>query len=118
MQRKVPEGDRSLGASKPSGTTQFYFQAGDLHFVSANYAWLVVAGTKAKYKGEGTINGAGRYGFMLTAIDGGAEGANDAFRIKIWDLLTGNVVYDNRMGASDDSDAATTLGGGSIVVHR
>jgi len=37
---------------------------------------------------------------------------------KIWDVASGGVVYDNQMGTAEDSDAATTLGGGSIVIHR
>jgi len=28
------------------------------------------------------------------------------------------VVYDNQAGASDDADATTALGGGSIVIHK
>jgi hypothetical protein len=55
---------------------------------------------------------------MLTAVDGGISGASDSFRIKIWDLTNGAVVYDNKIGVSDDSDASTVLAGGSIVVHR
>jgi PKD repeat protein/subtilisin-like proprotein convertase family protein len=108
------------GASTPSGNTEFHFHAGDMNFSSTSYDWLVVASFKAKYKGEGTINGAGGYGFMLTAIDGDKPDANggDAFRIKIWHLATGAVVYDNKIGEGDDSDASTALGGGSIVVHK
>jgi PKD repeat protein len=108
------------GANTPSGNTEFWFHAGALNFTSTSYDWLVVAGTKAKYKGEGTVNGAGGYGFMLTAIDGDKNdnGGSDAFRIKIWDLATGAVVYDNKRGEEDDSDASTVLGGGSIVVHK
>jgi PKD repeat protein len=106
------------GATTPSGNTEFQFKAGSLHFKSTSYDWLVVAGHKAKYKGEGTINGVGGYGFMLTAIDGDVNGeGSDAFRIKIWDLATGSVVYDNKLGEDDTSDAATSLGGGSIVIH-
>jgi PKD repeat protein len=106
------------GATTPSGNTEFQFHAGNLTFKATSYEWLVVAGAKAKYKGEGTINGAGQYGFMLTAIDGDSpDGGSDAFRIKIWDLATGDVVYDNKMGSAEDSDAATTLSGGSIVIH-
>jgi len=57
---------------------------------------------------------------MLTAIDGDlkSHAAPDAFRIKIWDRATDEVVYDNQMGASDDGDDATELGGGSIVIHQ
>jgi hypothetical protein len=105
------------GATAPTGNTEFQFHAGDLNFKSTSYDWLVVAGTKAQYKGTGTINGAGTYGFMLSAIDGGTKGS-DMFRIKIVDKTTGNVVYDNQMGASDTADPATVIEGGSIVVHK
>jgi hypothetical protein len=76
----------------------------------------VVAGQdKAKYKGAGTINGEGNYGFMLTAIDG----SPGTFRIKIWDKDNGDtVVYDNKTGEGDDSYETTALGGGSIVIHK
>jgi hypothetical protein len=38
------------------------------------YDWLVVGGAKAQYKGTGTINGAGNYGFLLTATGGALPG--------------------------------------------
>lgn len=110
------------GASTPTGQTQFQFRAGDLNFHSDSYEWLVIAGANAKYKGEGTINGSGNYGFMLTATDGQINGGGgvDKFRIKIWDKDNGDVViYDNQMGADDDDmSAGTELGGGSIVIHK
>jgi PKD repeat protein len=108
------------GASTPSGNTEFEFKAGDLKFKATSYEWLVVAGSKAKYKGQGTINGTGQYGFMLTAIDGdsSAGSGTDAYRIKIWNLENGSIVYDNEIGQPDDSEPSTALGGGSIVVHR
>jgi hypothetical protein len=108
------------GANKPSGNTEFQFKAGGLNFKSTSYDWLVVAGAHAKYKGEGMINGGGSYGFMIAAIDGellGGSGA-DGFRIKIWELASGAIVYDNLMGEGDDTEAATPLGGGSIVIHK
>ena len=56
---------------------------------------------------------------MLTAYDGQAPGGDgtDKFRIKI---TNGGVVYDNRLGESDDIDDAdpTAIGGGSIVIHK
>lgn len=57
---------------------------------------------------------------MITAVDGDSPGSGDAdaFRIKIWDVVTGAIVYDNKIGEGDESDAATSLGGGSIVIHR
>ena len=110
------------GADVPDGNTQFQFKAGDLNFHSSSYQWLVVAGARAQFKGEGTINGAGNYGFMLTAIDGQINGGGgaDKFRIKIWDMDNGDApIYDNLVGGgADDADPTTTLGGGRIVIHN
>ena len=107
------------GASVPTGNTQFQFKAGDLKFKSTSYQWLVVAGPQAKFKGEGTINDCGAYGFMLTGRDGEVSGGGgvDRFRIKIWDSATEAVVYDNQMNDGDDADATETIEGGSIVIH-
>jgi hypothetical protein len=107
------------GANVPTGETQFQFTVANLNFHSDSYDWLVVSGEKAKYKGVGTINGAGNYGFMLTAIDGNIKGGTDKFRIKIWNKESGDtVVYDNKMGSSEASYDATEIEGGSIVIHK
>ncbi len=107
------------GQSTPDGNTEFQFQAAGLNFHSTSYDWLVIAGPKAQYKGSGTINGTGDYGFILTAMDGSLNGGGgvDKFRIKIWDKASGVTVYDNQMGASDTADPTTVIGGGSIVIH-
>lgn len=109
------------GATVPTGQTEFNFKAGSLNFHSESYDWLVVAGSKAQYKGVGTINGTGDFGFLLTVTDGNRAGGGgaDKFRIKIWDRTAESVVYDNKVGASDDIDAADPqeIGGGSIVIH-
>jgi hypothetical protein len=105
------------GATIPEGETEFQFKAGNLNFHSSSYEWLVVAGTKAIYKGEGTVDGAGNYGFMLSAIDGNK--VPDKFRIKIWDKNSGDsIVYDNQIGDSETADPSTEIAGGSIVVHK
>lgn len=108
------------GASTPSGKTEFQFRAGSFNFHSASYEWLVISGARAQYKGEGTVNGSGSYRFLVTAVDGQVSGGGgtDAFRIKIWDSSTGGMVYDNQLGASEDSGAATALTGGSVVIHK
>jgi hypothetical protein len=124
-----PTGKASFGfvskykncASTPTGQTEFQFKAGDLNFHSASYDWLVIAGANAKYKGVGTINGLGNYGFMLTATDSDVQGggAVDTFRIKIWDIDNGDaLVYDNKASSGDDSYDGTALGGGNIKVHK
>jgi len=110
------------GANAPDGQTEFKFQVANFDFNSTTYQWLVVAGARAQFKGTGTVNGAGTYGFLLTAVDGQVTGGGgvDKFRIKIWDINTLTVVYDNGLGASDDIDSAnpqSIIPGGSIVIH-
>jgi len=108
------------GQSTPDGNTRFNFKTADLKFQSASYDWLVIAGPHAKYKGSGTINEDGDYGFMLTAVDGDVNGGGgiDKFRIKIWDKATDQVVYDNQLGDPDDGDATDAIEAGSIVIHQ
>ncbi|HEX5149124.1 MAG TPA: hypothetical protein VFW02_08585, partial [Candidatus Limnocylindrales bacterium] len=110
------------GASVPDGQTEFQFQAGNLNFHSEAYEWLVINGFKAQYRGTGEINGTTGYSFILTAYDGNANGGGgvDKFRIKIWRTSTGTVVFDSKMGYSDDIDAANpqAIAGGSIVIHK
>jgi hypothetical protein len=112
------------GADTPTGQTEFQFKAGGLNFHSSSYDWLVIAGASAKYKGVGTINGDGEYKFMLTATDADVNDSDahdvDLFRIKIWYEEDGGevVVYDNKMGESDDGYAGTEIGGGNIKIHK
>jgi hypothetical protein len=110
------------GSTVPDGNTEFQFKAGNLNFNSTAYEdmRLVIAGSKANYKGTGTINGGGNYGFMVSAIDGNILGGGgvDKFRIKIWDKNSSDaIVYDNNMGKDENDIPTTTLGGGSIVIH-
>ena len=79
----------------PQRNTEFQFKAGKLNFSSTSYDWLVVTGVRAQYKGGGV----------------------DKFRIRIWSD-GGGLVYDNQMDALDSADPTTTLGGGSIVIHK
>jgi hypothetical protein len=109
------------GANTPSGNTEFQFHANGFDFHSEAYEWLVVAGTKAQYKGTGRIKGrAGSYGFMVTAIDNGSGGSSDAFRIRIWERTASGdvVVFDNKMGADESGAASTTLSGGYISIKK
>lgn len=84
----------------------------------------MIAGAKAKYKGVGTINGMGYYGFLLSGIDANLAPSTDVdlFRIKIWDKDNGDsVIYDNQTACADgaeDANPCTAIGGGSIVVHK
>jgi len=107
--------------SVPTGNTEFQFHAGDLNFHSDAYDWLLIAGPKAKYKGTGTINGSGNYGFMLFAIDEKLTPSTDVdlFRIQIWDKDNADaLVYDNQVGAGEYDEPATAIQGGNIVIHK
>jgi streptogramin lyase len=110
------------GATTPTGQTEFQFKLADLNFHSSSYDWLVIAGAKAMYKGTGTINGAGNYGFMLSAIDAKLTPSTDVdrFRIRIWDKDAGDaLVYDNQVGEGDNhADPTTDIAGGQIVIHK
>ena len=101
------------GVTTPTGNTEFQFKAGNLNFHSDSYDWMVIAGHKAMYKGVGTIDGGGNYGFMLSAIDEKLTPSTDVdlFRIKIWDKdKNDEIVYDNQMGEADDADPTTESG--------
>ena len=109
------------GANVPAGNTQFRFHAGDINFRSTDYEWLVVAGAKGIFKGTGTINGLGNFGFLIFAIDGDVPGGGgvDKFRIKIFDLDNNDaVVYDNGLGDDETADPTTALTHGSIKIHK
>ena len=109
------------GMTVPTGDTQFQFQAANFKFQSASYQWLVISGSRAQYQGTGTVNGGGKYGFVVTVLDGkqpGGDGADRA-RLKVYDQNKGNaVVFDTQPGAPDNADPTTPLGGGSIVIHK
>jgi hypothetical protein len=109
------------GATVPVGKTKFRFQAGDFVVDSTSYDWLVVTGAgKAQYRGSATVNGQTGYRFMLSVVDGDrtAPKGPDRLRLEVRRTGDGSVVYDNQMGAVDDTDASTTVTGGQITVTR
>jgi len=107
------------GATVPTGNAAFRFQAGDLDFESTAYDWLVVSGTKATFRGTGTLNGAAGYRFTITANDGTTKsGGVDQLRVRIWQTASGTLVYDNQAGAADDAAPTTAIGGGQINVQK
>jgi K(+)-stimulated pyrophosphate-energized sodium pump len=93
------------GANVPAGQTEFIFPAACMIFKSTSYDWLVVSGgARAQYKGTGTINGTGNYGFMLIVIDEEVEGG-------------GRTIYDNNLGYPDNTTPTTAISGGNIDIH-
>ena len=72
----------------------------------------------SSFQGFGKLNGDPGYYFILTVIDGQANGGGgvDKFRIKIWNKLTGAIVFDNMLGVSDAADPTAAVGDGSSIV--
>jgi hypothetical protein len=115
-------------STNPQGETEFQLKPANINFHSSTLDWLVVTNPttstqKAQYQGSGTNNGSGDYKFQVTVIDGGST---DYFRIKIWDRVSGVVLYDN-MGtgtpgyptaAPDGTNPTTLASGGNIVIHK
>jgi hypothetical protein len=103
------------GAEVPDGKVEFVLHYAGMNFHSTDYDWLVVnGGNKAKFKGTGTINGAGDYKFIVWAGDG----EPDTFRIKIWEETNGEelVVYDNSL-ANSTYENGQPIVKGEIIIH-
>lgn len=101
------------------GNTTFHFNKAKLKFKSTSYDSLSINGSKAVFKGSGTIDKEGNYGFMISVIDGDLYdiAEEDRFRIKIWDKKDSTVIYDNEIDVGEDEYPTTVLRGGSIVIH-
>ena len=96
----------------PVAAVSYMIEKAGLYFAGTGYDWLVVDGENIWLRGVGTFNGVDGYGFLLTAADG-----SDAFRIQIWEIASGLLVYDSEPGAGEYAPATTPLGGGSIFIH-
>ena len=73
------------------------------------------------FKGTGTINNQGNYGFILTAIDEKLTPSTDVdlFRIRIWDKDNNDeLIYDNNIGTDPYGDPTTEIANGQIVIHN
>jgi PKD repeat protein len=102
------------GATTPSGI--FTFKAPGLDLRSTGLAWLVARGSRAYFRGTGTVNGQSGYAFQVTFLDGGRSGAApDRIRVKVWNTASNAVVFDTQPGALDDADPTTLLTGGVEV---
>ncbi|WP_266205271.1 SBBP repeat-containing protein [Pontibacter kalidii] len=99
-------------ASTPQGHTSLVLNNRE-RFSSSRMEWLVISGDQAIWKGEGTLNGKGHYGFIASAADAGGRGVNDqgdGLRIRIWDLSRGNaIVFDNYQEGGEMLDMASVV---------
>ncbi|HEX4824011.1 MAG TPA: choice-of-anchor Q domain-containing protein [Candidatus Polarisedimenticolaceae bacterium] len=94
----------------------------DLHregfkFHASGFTSQTIANPGAQLRGNGTVNGAGTYKFLLSTLSFDGTGAGPtAVRLKIWNAATGAVVFDTQTGAPDTAIPTTSLGGTSPVV--
>ena len=92
-----------------AGETEFTFK--DFHFVSTALKWLVIEGKRMQLCGSGQVNGAGTYGFLLSATAG--TRGDGAYRLRIWDT-SGALVFDNMPSTPDYQPPDALLRGGTI----
>jgi hypothetical protein len=98
----------------PQGEMVLQSKATHRVFHSTGLDWLVIAGSTAWYEGTGMIDGAGSYGFLVSASGGSGAGK---VRIRIWDKSSGAVVYDSQPGAPFNAAPTTPIRGGKIALH-
>jgi beta-xylosidase len=78
----------AFNAGSRTGRTWLRFAGGDLDFRSTSQTMPLIIGRTATYRGTGTINGAGSYRFVVTAVDG-----TDRLAVRIWNARTGRAVF-------------------------
>ena len=120
------------GKATPDGNAIFQIQTADFRFRSLEHEWLIISGGRARFQGVGLSDEFPReFQFRITVIDADVNGSDvfeeDRYRIRIWkeDIdLDGSVIeyvlYDNGDGKNDsiDDGGTTSLGGGSITIHK
>lgn len=98
----------------PTGKVGMNYKTAQLDFVSTSISSLVTSNGMATVRGNGTLNGAPGYIFLVTGIDSGQTGGQ-AIRFQIKDSSNA-VVYDSQPGSSDTA-IPLTLVTGQIIVH-
>ncbi len=104
------------GSNMPTGQAKVNFKVGDLSFTATSFEWLVISGTEGILKGNGTVNGAGNYTFIMSGTDGSQTGGQSLVRIKILDN-SNQVIYDTQPGTADTAVPTTPLTSGHIKIH-
>jgi|GEM_PF-903916 len=103
-------------AESPRGENLVNFILGNLEFNALNYDFRELSGARTTFRGVGKFNEEAGYSYLLTVVDGQAvKGGGDKFRIKIWKVSTGEVVFDTQMGDDDDAAPTTSVGDGKSI---
>lgn len=89
------------------GVVKIKFPEAGINLTGNSLEFLLVNDNTITIRGEGKDTGKGRYGFLVTAFDGGSSA--DLIKIVIWDKLNGDqIIYDNLV--------MTALAGGYINI--
>ena len=99
----------------PQGEFQFKLKSANLNFKSTSEDVLVVSGNLAQVRGQGKVNGAGGYSYLVTVVD---NDKHDLVRIQIWNTATNVVLYDSQPGAPDSAAPTTPVNDGNLKVHH
>ena len=88
--------------------------------MATHLSWLTINGSTVGLSGDGTVDNAGDFGFLLTGIDGkiGTTKVPDKARVKIWNRATGAIIYDSQMNAADSAAPAIVLSGGTVNIKK
>ncbi len=102
----------------PSGNLTFQIHPVQAKFDAIGFDWLVVSGNTAYVQGVGVLDNLGVYNFLLSVTDDPAKRGVDRFRLKIWEPISGIVIYDNQAGAPIPELPAQPISGGSLKIHK
>jgi hypothetical protein len=97
-----------------NGNAAFSLHQQRWNFSATGYDWLVVDGSRAWFQGSGRLDNQDGYGFLVAMEE---QGKTQLIRIKVWNLSTGEVLYDTQPGAPDDAAPTTVHTNGSLKVH-
>src|SRR5205823_5640034 len=87
---------------------RFSYSAAGFTFSSLSMKWLVISGNKSWLRGEGAASGVTDPCYFLVSVVDNTT-TLDKVRVKIWNKVTGKVIYDNQKdsaGISAPDDAA------------
>lgn len=98
----------------PTGSFEATVTYGMFVFRSTTLDWLAISGNVARLQGTGTLNGVAGYAFALTAID---DPAGDGLRVRVWNVGTGETVFDNQSSADALANDTSRLGGGGLAIR-
>ncbi len=96
----------SNNSANPDGSFVMNDKQDGLEVKSTSLDWPTVSGSTGDFLGQATVNGSGSYAFRAHIVDG----SPDQFDIRVWGS---NNSFDN-----PTYRIASSLGGGSIVIHQ